>query len=366
MKTRILNIFVLYFVFNLYADTIHGGWVVSWGDSAGRESTGVSPYKYTTNLAEMKTQMTNASLTRLRFLPGTITIDGRMANNATAISAGVLHPFALNNDGGIFSWGTVGWGTNRGLYFAPPDNLTNVIAISAGQSHNLALKQDGTVVAWGEKRYGALDIPEGLSNVVAITTASGFNSLALKNDGTVVGWGQSVKIPPGLSNVVAIAADPALYMGINSPGHALALIKDGTVVDFDWSTMAIRSHVVEGLSNAVSIAAGPIHDLAIRKDGTVFCWGFGEYGELNPPSGLTNAVAIAASGTSFPANGYSLALKADGTLVTWGGFFPKGYSLSIPEGLSNIVAIAAAPNYCLAITTNAAVAEKFRQVQSMH
>jgi alpha-tubulin suppressor-like RCC1 family protein len=141
----------------------------------------------------------------------------------------------------------------------------------------------------------------------------------------------------------------------------LALKQDGTVVEFDWSTTGVHSHIVEGLTDAVAIAAGPVHNLAIRKNGTVFSWGFNRNGELNPPPGLSNVVAVAASGGSFPANGYSLALKSDSTVVTWGGFFPKGYELSVPEGLSNVVAISAGPNFCLAITTNRAVAERFRQ-----
>ena len=64
---------------------------------------------------------------------------------------------------------------------------------------------------------------------------------------------------------------------------------------------------------------------------------------------LTNAVAIASGG------GVSMALKSDGTVVTW-GFSPYN-AQKVPDGLSNVVAIA---DGCLAITTNRAVAEKFR------
>jgi hypothetical protein len=37
------------------------------------------------------------------------------------------------------------------------------------------------------------------------------------------------------------------------------------------------------------------------------------------------------------------------------------YPVNIPAGLSNVVAIAAGETYRLAITTNAAVAERFRR-----
>lgn len=359
MKIIILIWLVIFIGFNLQATESFGGWIVGWGSNAAGQATGVSPYNFSTNETDVSTQMQNPKISPCS--TGTVTVTSQLLSNITAISALDYRPFALKSDGHIVSWGLEGWGTNRGAEFAPPVDLTNVTAISAGEMHNLVLKQDGTVVVWGERRYGALDMPESLSNVVAITIACGPNSLALKRDGAVVGWGQSVKVPAGLSNVVAIAADPSMHMGINHPGRALALKRDGTVVEFDWSIGDVHSHIVEGLSNVVAIAAGPTHNLALKKDGTVYGWGFNRHGEVNPPFGLSNVVAIAASGSSFPANGYSLALRSDGTVVSWGGFFPKGYGLTVPEGLSNVVAISAGPNYCLAITTNRAVAERFRQ-----
>jgi hypothetical protein len=42
----------------------------------------------------------------------------------------------------------------------------------------------------------------------------------------------------------------------------------------------------------------------------------------------------------------------------WGYYRPQ--ALAVPEGLSNVVAVAAGNDFFLAITTNRAVAEKFR------
>jgi hypothetical protein len=62
----------------------------------------------------------------------------------------------------------------------------------------------------------------------------------------------------------------------------------------------------------VAIAAGTFHSIALKADGTVVTWGMNLCGEASPPAGLSNVVAITA--------GYyhSLALKADGTVVGWG------------------------------------------------
>src|SRR5580658_645363 len=108
----------------------------------------------------------------------------------------------------------IAWGQNAGFgELDVPPGLTNVVAIAAGLRHNLALKSDGTVVAWGACLNGnsitRITVPEGLSNVIAIA-AGEWHCLALKEDGTVTGWGYDgdgeVDIPDNLSNVVAIAA----------------------------------------------------------------------------------------------------------------------------------------------------------------
>src|SRR5262249_10645082 len=90
---------------------------------------------------------------------------------------------------------------------------------------------------------------------------------------------------------------------------------------------------VTGLSNVIAVAAGEYHSLALRADGTVMAWGENEDGQLGLGTttgpeecsskyvcaktprkvpGLSNVIAISAGYYS------SLALLADGTLMTWG------------------------------------------------
>ena len=72
-----------------------------------------------------------------------------------------------------------------------------------------------------------------------------------------------------------------------------------------------------------AIAAGMVHNLALKSDGTVAAWGMNSLGQVGdgtatnrltpvPVSGLTGVTAVAA-GTS-----YSLALKSDGSVWAWG------------------------------------------------
>src|SRR5437660_2646938 len=117
----------------------------------------------------------------------------------------------------------IGWGDNRFGQNNLPQGLTNIVAIAAGGIHSLALSSDGTVVSWGFNGSGQTNVPPGLSNVVAISAGYNF-SAAIKSDGTVVGWNWLGSIPfftpPGLSNVKALACGSS---------HCLALKEDGTV-----------------------------------------------------------------------------------------------------------------------------------------
>jgi alpha-tubulin suppressor-like RCC1 family protein len=237
--------------------------------------------------------------------------------------------------------------------------LSNVVAIAAGtttgQSFSLALKGDGSVVAWGDNRYGQTSVPPGLSNVTAIAAGT-FQGLALRRDGTIASWGQGNPPPNWLSNVVAISAG-------GQYGWNLALKSAGTVAEWPVKSSVYSSTVPVGLSNVIAIATAGGPRLALNRDGTVVGWGYNEYGQAtgvpnavfpNQSTGtvmiagqvLTNVAAIAAG---FE---YSLALKRDGTVVAWG--HPFAMKMTVPAGLSGVVAIAAGQDFCLAITTNAA------------
>ncbi|HEY5041374.1 MAG TPA: hypothetical protein VIK53_05170, partial [Verrucomicrobiae bacterium] len=108
-------------------------------------------------------------------------------------------------------------------------------------------------------------------------------------------------------------------------------------------------NVPAGLSNVQGVAAGWAHSVALKKDGTVVCWGDNNYGESTVPAGLSNVVAIAAGGDPFTGedSAYTLALKSDGKVVAWG----DSQVVSPLQGLSNVVAIGGGANYGLAIRT---------------
>jgi hypothetical protein len=63
------------------------------------------------------------------------------------------------------------------------------------------------------------------------------------------------------------------------------------------------------------------------------------------PAEVTNVVAVAVGG------GFTLALESDGTVVAWGSYYSSsGYvPMTVPTGLTNVLAISAGINHCLAL-----------------
>ena len=114
-----------------------------------------------------------------------------------------------------------------------------------------------------------------------------------------------------------------------------------------------------------AVSVGHDHALVLRSDGTVWSWGYNEVGQLGlggdissrtTPTriqGLDNVVQVVARG------GFSLALKADGTVWAWGDnsggrVGDRGSKVPVQlNGLSNIVSINAGTHTAAAFATDA-------------
>lgn len=217
------------------------------------------------------------------------------------------------------------WGDNSYGQCDVPEGITDVVAVAAGYYHTLALRSDGTVSAWGANWSGQCDVPHGLTNAVAVAAGES-HSVALREDGTALAWGDNwagqCDVPEAAKYLIGIAA--GAY-------HTVALRVDGMVVA--WGANEDGQCIVPpGLSNVVAVAAGERHSLALRADGTVVAWGANDNEQCNVPAGLSNVVKIAAG------INHSLAVCADGDVVAWG--FRWEYDARPPCTLSNAVAAA--------------------------
>jgi hypothetical protein len=179
----------------------------------------------------------------------------------------------------------------------------------------------------------ALKVSNGYGFVISSNAVLGVVPLSVNGDNSL---GQ---ITPSFraTNAVAIAA---------GDWHTLALSVDGSVLA--WGNDANGQCDIPGdLNSVISIAAGGYHSLALKLDGTVAGWGANDDGQALAPSTLKNAVEIAAG------SWHSLALRSDGTVVAWGD--NSWGQTTLPPGLGNVVAIAAGGNHSLALRADGTV-----------
>lgn len=102
-------------------------------------------------------------------------------------------------------------------------------------------------------------------------------------------------------------------------------------------------------TNLVAIDAANGYSLGLREDGTVIVWGLGNEGQTALPVDLTNVVAISAGFY------HGLALRADGTVSAWGGVGTMGGGNIVPPGLSNVVAISAGYQHSVVVLADGTV-----------
>ena len=195
------------------------------------------------------------------------------------------------------------------------------------------------------------------------------NSLVLFSTNTsVTGWGQNNSgqrsIPSGLDDVTKIAAGFIHSLGLRANGTVVAW-GGGKTIDTNSFAEAGQSLIPVGVSNVQAVAAGFAHSLALLTNGTVVAWGAGktnnpsnnrDYGQSIVPPGLPNVTSISAG------YGHNLVLTTNGTVVAWGAGttinptngIEYGQSI-VPPGLSNIVAVSVGAVHSLILKSNKTV-----------
>jgi uncharacterized repeat protein (TIGR01451 family) len=266
-------------------------------------------------------------------------------SSIVAVAAGNNHSLALRSDGTVWAWGAnsvgqLGLGTIDSNSHPTPvavPGLSDVTFITAGPAFNVVVRKDGTVWTWGQNQNGQLgsdgagkQSPAQVSGVSDVkSVAVSFNHvLALRNDGTVMGWGMNAFGQTGSNNFVNVNPTPAFVNGLSGVsaiaggyGFSLALKSDGTI--WGWGLNAEgqlangttgsnpqpNPTLISEVGNAVSIAAGNSHGLALLADGTLRAWGSNYYGQLGSGTNFTrttpvqvNTILVVAQPTMVPGN----------------------------------------------------------------
>lgn len=300
------------------------------------------------------------------------------ANDWIAAAAGADHTLGLKVDGRLFAWGANQWGqlgdgttTQR---VTPVQVLVpgggglfdeDWVAVDAGRLHSLAMKSNGTLWAWGANNYGQLGVfvsdscfggsdcmksprrlgstptGPGTENSWSHFSAGDLHSAALKSDGSLWSWGRndSGQLGDGTTSQrstpvkVGVASD---WVDVQAGGsHSVGVRSNGTILGWGsnvYGQLGDGTSTPEWLdpqptgddtSNWVSVSSAGSYTLAVRSDGTLWSWGDNQYGQLGDgtPADRHFAarlgtdrdwVAVAAGET------HAVALKSDGSLYAWG------------------------------------------------
>jgi hypothetical protein len=241
-------------------------------------------------------------------------------------------------------------------------HVTDGADFALGCAHSCAIRYDGSVWCWGDNLEGQLgDGTESKTSwpVEAVQFGTDTASLSIR-------YTQSCALAKnGSLRCTSFLADGAAQLGASvvavaiGAAHACAIKGDGTTWCWgnarfgslgngtDTEIMLPPVQVTALGTEGVSLASGSSHTCAIKKDGTLWCWGFNNSGQVgvdNPESSSvpipTQVKAVGTEAAAVVTGGnHTCVIKQDRTLWCW-GMFHGSYGQVI--GLGADVASAAA------------------------
>jgi alpha-tubulin suppressor-like RCC1 family protein len=290
---------------------------------------------------------------------------------AVDITAGCGHTCARTVDGMVWCWGDnrsgqLGGGSVNPQAPSPARVKTlegGVAMVKAGSDHTCALKQDGTVWCWGRDVGDGATSGEGciegacdttpaeitsLGTTVAEVSSGSYHTCARKQDGTLWCWGDNgcwqlgqgatvqlnIPVPAQVSALGATVAQVGA-----GRGHTCARKQDGTLWcwgndedgqlgngETPWEWVPAPTQVEALGATVIDISIGLDHSCARIEDGTLWCWGNNWYGQIGtgsmePVDPLPVEVKAMGTQTVRIATGgaQTCARKQDGSVWCWGG-----------------------------------------------
>ena len=216
--------------------------------------------------------------------------------------------------------------------------ITDAVAVAAGSDFTCIVHQRGEVSCWGNNTSGQLGastavfsrefpgVVTGLSDAAAIA-AGDTTSCVIDDDSDLWCWGWPYRTTParitGLDDVVSVSIGVDRVCAVDDRGDV-----------YCWPLGDLRvgqtSQRITGISDAVQVAVGDGTYCVLHNDGEVSCWGQNDVGQVGDGttrdrsrpvqlSGITDAVDISVSAGSLTVGPHGCALRRNGSVLCWGG-----------------------------------------------
>ena len=239
------------------------------------------------------------------------------------VAGGGAHCGAVRTDGTLWTWGYNGYGklgTNTTANQSSPVQIgsgTSWSRFSASQNASFAISAAGALYAWGRNRYG-----ENAQNDAGDATSRSSPTQV----GALTDWQY---VAGGEYHILAVKTNNTLWMW----GRESA---SGCLGQNTYSTSRSSPTQVGALTNWATGAVGAQFTLAVKTDGTLWSWGRNDYGMLGQNNVISRSSPVqVGSLTDWSAvsarQAHTVAIKTDGTLWSWG----RGGNGTLGDGQAN-------------------------------
>jgi alpha-tubulin suppressor-like RCC1 family protein len=232
------------------------------------------------------------------------------------ISAG-LDTFLIESDGTVKGWSLLepyGWRFGLGHANRVPKytaftvpNLRNVVAMAAASNTAYALLANGTIMAWGGNFRGEL----GATPLAEVEVSAAGRATALS------------PLPVlDITNAIGIAAGDYHALAVTRAGQVFVwgydlydqLGIEMPIIKYKTHSPAAMQYLpfplrVPGLNDVVAVAGGSQHSLALLKDGTIRAWGTNQSGQIGDGTTVTRKTPVPVVGVRN-----AVAIAANGTI----------------------------------------------------
>ena len=197
-----------------------------------------------------------------------------VAESVANFAVGGASAFAVARNGDLYAWGSnsdgrLGDGTRRDR--ANPVKIgSGFVSVSTAFLQSFALKPDGSLWGWGSNDFGQLglgdtarrDTPTPVGQGYAKVASGAYHTVALKTDGSLWAWGRNQYGQLGNGS----------FEANTGPQHNATPQKIG-----------------DGFTDVI---AGVHHSVALKADGTLWAWGWNEYGQIGDGSTTSRSAPV--------------------------------------------------------------------------